>query len=188
MAKLVSKVYGDALFELAVEENSVDKLFEDAQGVIQVLDATPEFSQMMNHPKISKEKKLEIIEVSFKGNVSDALIALLLKLEEKGHAKDMKKVLTYFIDRVYEYKKIGRAKVSTPMELSESQKRNLVDRLLATTSYVSFEVEYEIDPTLIGGMVIRINDRVVDSSIKTKLSSLTKELSNIQLKVGECAP
>lgn len=187
MAKLVSNVYGDALFELAVEENSVDALFNEAQAVIEVIDTTPEFSQMMNHPKISKEKKLDIIETSFKGNISDALIGLLLKLEEKGHAKDMKKVLLYFVDRVYEYKKIGRASVATPMELGPDQKQDIEDRLLATTSYQSFEISYEIDPTLIGGMVIRINDRVVDSSIKTKLSNLTKELSNIQLKVGECA-
>ena len=47
---------------------------------------------------------------------------------------------------------------------------------------------YKVDAELIGGMVIRIGDRVVDSSIKTKIYELSKELSNIQLKVGECAP
>jgi F-type H+-transporting ATPase subunit delta len=49
-------------------------------------------------------------------------------------------------------------------------------------------MHYDVDAGLIGGMVIRIGDRVVDSSIKTKLYDLTRELSQIQLKVGECAP
>jgi len=48
-------------------------------------------------------------------------------------------------------------------------------------------MNYEVDASLIGGMVIRIKDRVVDSSIKTRLQKLTSELSKIQLKVGETA-
>ena len=61
-------------------------------------------------------------------------------------------------------------------------------RLLETTKYVRhFEMHYDVDSELIGGMVIRIGDRVVDSSVRTKLYDLTRELSKIQLKAGECA-
>ena len=74
------------------------------------------------------------------------------------------------------------------MPLGEIQKSNLVEKLLETTDYVEFEMHYEVDPSIIGGMVIRIKDRVVDSSIKSKLALLGSELSKIQLKVGECAP
>ena len=48
-------------------------------------------------------------------------------------------------------------------------------------------MNYKTDAALIGGMVIRIGDRVVDSSIRTKLNKLSSELSKLQLKVGECA-
>ena len=54
-------------------------------------------------------------------------------------------------------------------------------QLLATTSYQTFDVYYHVDPTLIGGMVIRVGDRVVDSSIRTKLEDMKKQLLNIQL-------
>lgn len=187
MAKLVSNVYGDALFELAVEQDRIDAYLQETQVIVNVLDTTPELSQMMGHPKITKEKKLQMLEIAFKGNISDELLGLMLKLVEKGHAKDMKAVLIYFVDRVYEYKKIGKATVVTPFELSDIEKKAVEERLLATTSYVTFDIAYELDPTLIGGMVIRIKDRVVDSSVKTKLNKLAQELSNIQLKVGECA-
>ena len=73
-------------------------------------------------------------------------------------------------------------------ELSDAQKAAVEKRLLETTKYVKFEMHYDVDAALIGGMVIRIKDRVVDSSIQTKLYDLTRELSKIQLKVGECAP
>ena len=49
-------------------------------------------------------------------------------------------------------------------------------------------MHYEVDSAIIGGMTIRIGDRVVDSTVRTKLYDLTRELSKIQLKAGECAP
>ena len=66
--------------------------------------------------------------------------------------------------------------------------RMLVQKLLDTTKYVQFEIHYTTDPALIGGMVIRIRDRVVDGSVRTRLEHLTRDLERIQLKVGECAP
>ena len=54
-------------------------------------------------------------------------------------------------------------------------------RILDTTSFKKLEMNYSIDKSLIGGMVIRIGDRVVDTSIKTKLAELTKELNKLQL-------
>ncbi len=188
MAKLVSKTYGDALFELAVESGRLDSFLDEARGVRSVLESSRELDQLMNHPKIVKEEKIATLENIFKGRVADELVGLLRMLVEKGHYSDTPAVLDYFIEQAKEYKHIGTAYVTTVMTLGEIQKSNLVDRLLATTDYVEFEMHYEVDPSLIGGMVIRIKDRVVDSSIRTKLATLCSELSKIQLKVGECAP
>ena len=55
MAKLVSKTYGDALFELAVESNQLDSFLEEAKGVLSVLERHDELNRLMNHPKIVKE-------------------------------------------------------------------------------------------------------------------------------------
>jgi F-type H+-transporting ATPase subunit delta len=67
------------------------------------------------------------------------------------------------------------------VELSEAQKAAVEKRLLETTKYVQFEMHFEVDTALIGGMVIRIGDRVVDSSIKSKLYDLTRELTKITI-------
>ena len=188
MAKLVSKTYGDALFELAVESNQLDSFLEEAKGVRSVLESHDELNRLMNHPKIVKEEKIATLENIFKGRIKDELVGLLRMLVEKDHYNDTTAVLEYFIEQAKEYKHIGTAYVTTVMTLGEIQKANLVEKLLATTDYVEFEMHYEVDPSLIGGMVIRIKDRVVDSSIKSKLATLSSELSKIQLKVGECAP
>ncbi len=139
----------------------------------------------MNHPQILKEEKMHLIENIFKGNVSDEMIGLMRMLIAKNHFGEMENVFIYFLDEVKEYKNIGTAYVTSAMELSEAQKKLVETRLLETTKYVSFEMHYEVDAALIGGMVIRIGDRVVDSSIRTKLYELSKELYNIPLGMTE---
>ena len=188
MAKLVSKTYGDALFELALEKNQMDSMLEEVKAVSSVLKENEDLTKLMNHPKVVKEEKIEIIENIFKGRVSMELVGLMRLIVEKGHFNEMDSVFVYFVERVKEYKNIGTAYVTSAVELKEEQKAAIMKRLLDTTKYVEFEMHFEVAASLIGGMIIRIGDRVVDSSIKNKLNDLTQELMKIQLKVGECAP
>ncbi len=181
MAKLVSKTYGEALFELAEEKNALDSLLEEVEAVLQVLDANEGFIKLMSHPKIRVEEKSAMLEEAFRGKISDDLTGFLLAVESKGRFGAIQDILSYFVGRVREYKKIGVAQVTSAVPLTDQQKQAVEDRLLETTSYVSFCMEYKTDSALIGGIVIKIGDRVVDSSIKTKLAGMAKELSGIQL-------
>ncbi|MGN0161163.1 MAG: ATP synthase F1 subunit delta [Lachnospiraceae bacterium] len=181
MAKQVKTTYGDALFELAVEENKTDVLYKEAQEVLNTFKENTELARLLNHPKIDNKKKQEVIENIFKESVSGDMTGFLVLIVNKGRHNEIQNILTYFIDRVKEYKRIGVAHVTTARELSDAQKKAVWDKLLATTTYLSFEMDYKVDESLIGGMVIRIKDRVIDSSIKTKLSELSKDLLKIQL-------
>jgi F-type H+-transporting ATPase subunit delta len=67
------------------------------------------------------------------------------------------------------------------VELDAVQRLSVQDRLLETTGYRMLEMHYDVDKALIGGMKIRVGDRVVDSSIQSKLEALTKQLLQIQL-------
>ena len=188
MAKLVSNVYGDALFELALQQDRIDDYDEEVKLVLETLRENEDLSVMMCHPNIDQDDKVAALENIYKGRISDELVGLMIMVVEKDHFKDMESILTYYIDRVKEYKKIGVAYVKSPMELSATQKKDIEKKLLDTTDYVSFEMNYEVEPELIGGLVIRIGDRVVDSSVKTKIYELSRKMSGVQLKVGETAP
>ncbi len=181
MAKLVSKVYGDALFELAIEEKRVDELLSEVKVVQELLRDNDELIKLMNHPKIVKEEKVKVVEETFRGRISDEITGLMALLVEKDHSNDIIAVFQVFIDQIKEYKNIGTAYVTSAVPLTNEQKEAVKKRLLNTTKYVEFEMNYDVDPSLIGGMKIRIGDRVVDSSIKTKLYDLKRELSQIQV-------
>lgn len=181
MAKLVSKVYGDALFELALEKQSIDTLFEEAASVREVLKQNGELMLLLTHPKISREEKNAAVRAIFGGRVSDDMTGFLALVVDKGRADELDAVLGYFLSVVKEYKKIGVVNVTSASELTGAQKEQIVNKLLATTDYCTLEMHYRVDAALIGGLVIRIGDRVVDSSIRTKLSQLEKQLQKIQL-------
>lgn len=181
MAKLISKTYGDALFELAVEEDKIDALLEEIEQLQKVLSENDEFGRLMNHPKIIKEEKIQVAKNVFEGRMSDELLGFLIIIISKDRYRDIDAILDYFIAEVKKYKGIGIATVMTAVPLREEQCKKIEQRLLDTTSYTTMEMNYMLDKSLIGGMVIRIGDRVVDSSIKTKLSELQKELLKVQL-------
>ena len=181
MAKLVSKVYGDALFETAMEKDRIDVLYEEIVSLVPVLEGNPELMALLNNPRIVKEEKVTIIHQVFEGRVEEELMGFLSVVVEKDRQNDLIPIFSYFIQRVKEYKRIGTVSVTSAVELSEEQKSRLKEKLLGTTDYVMFEMNYQIDPALIGGMVIRIGDRVVDSSIRTRLYEMKKELSQLQM-------
>lgn len=181
MAKLVETTYGDALFELAVSESSVDSLYAEAQAVIEAFEQNVELGKLLNHPKIEKEEKEQVIKNIFEQFVSKDMTGLLKIMVSKDRQNNIVDTLKAFQNRVKEYKKIGIVYVSTARALTDEQKEKLVAKLLATTNYVELEMTYTVDESLIGGMVIRIGDRVVDSSIKHKIDELAKDLRKIQL-------
>lgn len=181
MAKLVSKTYGEALFELAMEENRGEEFLKEVETVRTILRENPEFDKLMLHPGVPREDKLKLVEQIFKGRASDEMTGFLEIVIRKERYKDLQSIFQYFIDQMKEEKRIGIAWVTTAVPLDQKQKDAVKNRLLATTSYRTMEMHYQVEPEIIGGMVIRIKDRVVDSSIRTKLNDLTKQLLKIQL-------
>ena len=167
------------MFAVAVEAGRMDEFFEAAVSLADILRTNEDFSKLMNHPKIMKEDKVKIVEETFGTRVPKAFVGLMTLMVEKGRAHEMLSVFDYFVSLVKEEKKIGRADVTTAINISDAQKEQIEKKLLETTKYETFEMYYHVDESLIGGMVIRIGDRVVDSSIKTKLYELSRELKNI---------
>ena len=176
MAKLVAGTYGEALFSLACEENKVDALYDEVLALEKILEQNPDLTVLMNHPKVTKEEKQKVIEEVFAGRASGELTGFLNLLLQKDRYSQLPAILKYFEARVKEHKGIGVAYITSATELSDTCKKDIEAKLLSTTSYNSMEMHYSVDKSLIGGLVIRIGDRVVDSSIKTKLEDLKRVL------------
>ena len=181
MAKLISNIYGEALFELAVEEEKTDIMLEEIDSMRNVFLENPEYLKFLNHPRISAEEKVKTTENIFVGRIDKQLVGFLSIIINKGRCENLMEILDYFLDRVKEFKGIGVAYVTTPFELKKEKKEAICKKLLATTSYKEMEMHYAVNQELLGGMQIRIGDRVVDSSIQTKLNRLQRDLLKVQI-------
>ena len=181
MAKLISKTYGDALFDVAVENNAVDSLDREAAAVAEIIEQNPEFLKLLKHPNISKEEKLQVVETVFASKVSAEMYGFLCVLVDKDRQGSILDILDYFTARVKEYRRIGVIYITSALPLEAGQKKKIEKKVLETSGYAALEPHYAVDKALIGGLVIRIGDRVVDSSIKSKLDRLTRELREVQL-------
>lgn len=181
MAKLVSQVYGEALFGLAAESNRLEQFSKELCAVLETLDEYPEYTAILSHPQLDEPEKIEVFDKVFEGKILSELTGFFHILLEKGRFLDFRAIFEYFEEKRLEHDKIGVAWVTSAVELSAVQQKKIEDKLLATTDFVSMQMHFETDPALIGGVKIRIGDRVVDSSIQSRLNDMKDKLMNVQL-------
>ena len=176
MAKQVRTVYGSALFAAALDSGRLSEVREQAEVIITALSENPEFLRLLTHPEITLTEKHEMVDAVFMGTADTLIHGTIVALLEKEHGLEIGNVLERFVDLALEEEKIGVAYVSSAVALTEDQKERIRRKLLDTTSYTDMRVNYEVDPSLIGGLVIRLGDRVVDSSLSSQLDSLKHSL------------
>ena len=181
MAKLVSSVYADALFEMAIESNKCVEWKEEIEAIRTILNDNPQFEQLMLHPQVLKEEKLKLAEEAFAGKVSSEITGLIRIVIEKDRYDQIDAIFERFVDLVKEREGIGVAWVTTARELTDAQRSAVEDKLLGTTEYKTMEMHYKVDEDVIAGMLIRIGDTVVDSTVRTRLEGLTRDLLQAQV-------
>lgn len=177
MAKLVSKVYGDAYVSVVSEKNNLIDALEEIKSVKNILLENVEIIELLDSPKMDDEEKIDFIKGIFENCISVDSLGFLLTIIEKKRQAELIPILDYVIDCVKELLLIGKATVTTALPLDDSKKERIVDELLKSSHYKSLEVAYVVDESIIGGIVIRIGDRVVDSSVKTRIDKMRKMLS-----------
>lgn len=182
MAELIARTYGDALFEVGLEKSKLHELWDETVQLKSVFRENGDFLPLLMNPKLTKEELADIVHSVFDGKISEEIMNFMLLLIEKNRQRNILEILTYFQERCKEYYHVGTVYVTAPMPLSGVQKQRLEANLLRDTHYQKLEMHYRIDKTIIGGLVIRIGDRVVDTSVRSRLDKLTSELYKIQIQ------
>ncbi len=181
MAKLVSQIYGEALFDIAKERGLIGTIDEELGSMLDVFSAYPQYRALLMNPRLDDEEKRDAFDSVFGGKLCGELTGFLHLLLEKGRFGELNRIYGDFTERRLEYERIGVAHVQSAVALSAEQKDRIEKKLLSTTSYTSMQMHYAVDPALIGGLKIRIGDRVVDSSIQSRLGDMKNRLMEAQV-------
>lgn len=169
------------MFSLALENDKLDTIWEEVCMTRQILSENPTFVKTICHPEITKQDQIKLLDDAFKGKISDEVMGFFHVLADKKRLKELDAVLEYFDRSAKEYKKIGVVYVTVPMELTKAQQDKIRERILEVSSYETLEMHVETDASLLGGMVIRIGDEILDNSIRSKMEHMARKINQIKL-------
>lgn len=170
----ISVRYAKALFNLAIENNSLDAIKSD---VVLLNDACalPDFNDFLNSPIIPISKKIELFEGIFKGNVHVFVMDLLILMAKNRREAYLKMITLDFLKHYREYNGIIEAELTTAVEINEQNRKKII-QLLSNLLKGKVEIKNNIKTDIIGGFVLRIDDKQIDASVQTQLKKYKKEL------------
>ena len=171
------KAYGDALFSLAEELGETESVRLDAEALSRIISSSPEYLKMLDTPALSREERLSLIDSSL-SSLDKSLVNTAKLLTEKRLAHTLPKVLDEF-ERAYEVSRgIERVEVISAVPLTEDQLTRLTAKLEGITGK-QIIINNIHDPSLLGGMKLRYMGIQLDGSVKSKLDSFEKRLSEL---------
>jgi len=176
----VARVYAEALAAAALRhgggEASVVSVGEELdQFVAQVLDASPAVEAFLASPAVGKKAKSVALEAALTGRASDLLRGLFFVLLRNGRLDLTRGIAAAYRDLLDQRAGRVRVRVTTAVELSDAQTAAITATLAAALRKQPV-LELRLDPGLIGGMVVQIGDRVIDTSVRTRLTNLRTHL------------
>ena len=179
---LTSKIaapYARALFDFSVENNIMHQITADFQNLEIFLDNTVELTEYLNNPVVSKEEKQEILTKVLKSEINTDTFKFLMVLVERDRIDLLRSIITTYLDLIYETASIKMIEVYTASPFTILQKNTLIKKLKELTKAREIRLVITVDPSLIGGFLIKTSSKVVDFTVKNQLQKLAKHLDSV---------
>lgn len=172
-----AKEYATALFELA-KETKEEKQFADALAVIQTaFQSDPEYLDLLSSPNIPLSERRALLEKAFLEHVPEYVLSFTELLCDKGHIREFDRYVKEYGQMLKAFESVSDARVISTIPLTDEQKAALIKKLEKISGHI-VTAQYEIDEALLGGMVIHMDDTVIDGSLKQQLKDV-KEVMGI---------
>ena len=166
--------YAESLFDLAKEENKVTQ-YDDIKLVGEVLGSDPQIVQFFNHVLIENEKKIQLLDQSFKGNVDQYVLNFLKLLVQSRRIRYIDDIVKSYINLSNQYLGIEEGTIYTPYKLTDQQIQD-IEKAISKKENKKVILKLSIDSSLLGGIKVQIANRIYDGTIKNKVEMLKKEL------------
>lgn len=171
MYEYLDRRYALALYEVAEGKGKVEEYLKDLRQICQVIDNNTEFYEVIKHPQIgTKQKKKTFINI-FKGHIDEELLSFLLILIEKDRILFLREKLNEMEKINLERKNTLKGIVKTTVPLKEDELNSLISKLEAKYGK-KVVLEQIIDPSILGGIYVRINNEIIDGTVKLRLENL----------------
>lgn len=176
MSGVVAKRYARALFEVAKERGLIDEIEAELNAIVDVVTSNSELNKIMMHPHIAPKGKKELLEQLFQDRVKPETLNFLNVLVDNRRESDLAGVLSAFVSLANEERGIADAVVTTARPLSDAEQADIAKRFGEILNK-TLRVHAVVDPSILGGIVVKIGDRLFDGSVKSKLEHFAHQVS-----------
>jgi F-type H+-transporting ATPase subunit delta len=172
--KKVARKYNIALYLTAEEQKSVENVKKDIIDIKKSIEGSKELTNFILTPVISAEKKTAVFKALFEGKVNVLTLRYLEFLCEKNRIDLLKDIADDFLTLVNEKQGLVLAKVKTAIDITDSEKKALIDKLKQYTGK-DIKATFTIDPAIKGGFIANVDDKIIDASIIRQLELLKEK-------------
>lgn len=167
--------YAKSVLELAQEQNSLEKVKEDMLLITKTIDENRELDVVLKNPIVPADKKKAILKALFEKRVQPLTYKAFELIVSKSRESILDEIAIAFINEYNTLKGIAVASVSTPYALDDKQRKE-ISKIVADITGMKVELTEIVDEDLIGGFVLKIGDKQIDESVKTKLANIQRAL------------
>jgi len=167
--------YAAGMLELARAEGVVDRVGDELYRIARALEASSDLRLALGDPRLPLERKQGIVEDLLGGRVLPLTLNLVNFVVASGRSRDLPAIADRLAQQAAEERERAVAEVRTPFELDEETVQRLAQSLSRATGK-QVEVKTVVDPSLIGGLVARVGDTVIDGSLRHRLEGLQQAL------------
>ncbi len=170
------KIYADSLIQAGKDgAMKFDDILKDLNTINEITSQSKDLVQVMENPAIDDKTKYEIIDSVFSGQINNKIINFLKVLIDKKRFNELDNIIQAYSDELDKINNIKRVEVVSAVELTDEQIKKLTEKL-QNKLQKNIIISREINKDIIGGLVIKIDDDVIDNSLKNKLESLSKNI------------
>lgn len=172
--------YAKSLLDLAVEQNQLDATLADVKMLDAVSKQSRDFVNMLRSPVINPDKKQAVMTALFGDKLSPLTKAFVTLVVNKGREANLPEVVTAFIGQYKEMKNIRTVKLTTAAPVNDAVKQKILSNTVSSLGNSQVELVESVDPELIGGFVLEMEDKLFDASIRRDLNDVRAQfLKNI---------
>lgn len=172
----IARRYAGAIFDLAIKQNTLDRTLEDVKEIAQLFSIR-KLSYLLREPKISAKRKESALRQSLASKVLPTSLNLALLVVQRELVEAMPNIASELEQRVLDYRNQAIATVTTAAPIDAAE-QNLVKRALEQETGKSIIMHTQVNPAILGGIIARVGDQVIDGSLRYRLSALRKTLLN----------
>ncbi len=178
--KSVARRYAEAFFKIAEEAGKVNEYQTELESILSTIESLEDLKAYLAHLLIPAKQKKETVSRIFADSVSPVTINFISLIIDKRREQYLTAIVDEYCDMADEARNITKADLISAQAVSDEEVAVLAEKLSASTGK-TVQIKQSVDASLIGGIKIRVGDRIIDASVAKKLSMLNEQLSKIKI-------